>query len=97
MNVARAPILEGYLTIGLREISDAARTLDAEAVLTFSLLPPGLMRALIARIGHDAGLAGEMSQRDEVAAERAEIPRLGRRITRASSRRRSGQEDTPTV
>ncbi len=34
MNVARAPILEGYLTIGLREISAAAKTLDAEAVLT---------------------------------------------------------------
>ena len=34
MNVIRAPILEGYLTIELREISDAARTLDAEAVLT---------------------------------------------------------------
>jgi len=33
MNVARAPILEGYLTIGLREISPAAKTLDAEAVL----------------------------------------------------------------
>jgi internalin A len=32
---------------------------DAEAVLTFSLLPPGLMRALIARIGSDAGLAAE--------------------------------------
>ena len=33
MNVARAPILEGYLTIGLRDISPAAKTLDAEAVL----------------------------------------------------------------
>lgn len=33
MNVTRAPILEGYLTIELREISEAARTLDAEAVL----------------------------------------------------------------
>jgi internalin A len=32
---------------------------DAEAVLTFALLPPGLMRALIARIGNDAGLAAE--------------------------------------
>jgi internalin A len=32
---------------------------DAEAVLTFALLPPGLMRALIARIGSDAGLAAE--------------------------------------
>ena len=32
---------------------------DAEAVLTFDLLPPGLMRALIARIGSDAGLAAE--------------------------------------
>ena len=32
---------------------------DAEAVLTFALLPPGLMRALIARIGGDAGLAAE--------------------------------------
>jgi internalin A len=32
---------------------------DAEAVLTFSLLPPSLMRALIARIGSDAGLAAE--------------------------------------
>lgn len=32
---------------------------DAEAVLTFTLLPPGLMRALIARIGNDAGLAAE--------------------------------------
>jgi internalin A len=30
---------------------------DAEAVLTFALLPPGLMRALIAWIGSDAGLA----------------------------------------
>jgi internalin A len=32
---------------------------DAEAVLTFALLPPGLVRALIARIGNDAGLAAE--------------------------------------
>jgi internalin A len=32
---------------------------DAEAVLTFALLPPGLMRALIASIGGDAGLAAE--------------------------------------
>ena len=32
---------------------------DAGAVLTFALLPPGLMRALIARIGSDAGLAAE--------------------------------------
>ena len=32
---------------------------DAEAVLTFALLPPSLMRALIARIGSDAGLAAE--------------------------------------
>jgi internalin A len=32
---------------------------DAEAVLTFTLLPPGLMRALIARIGSEAGLAAE--------------------------------------
>ncbi len=34
MNVGRAPILEGYLTIALREISEAAKRLDAEAVLT---------------------------------------------------------------
>jgi len=33
MNVARAPILEGYLTIGLRDVSPAAKSLDAEAVL----------------------------------------------------------------
>jgi internalin A len=32
---------------------------DAEAVLTFALLPPGLIRALIAQIGSDAGLAAE--------------------------------------
>ena len=32
---------------------------DAEAVLTFALLPPGLIRALIARIGGEAGLAAE--------------------------------------
>jgi internalin A len=32
---------------------------DAQAVLTFDLLPPGLMRGLIARIGSDAGLAAE--------------------------------------
>jgi internalin A len=32
---------------------------DAKAVLTFALLPPGLMRAVIARIGSDAGLAAE--------------------------------------
>jgi internalin A len=35
---------------------------DAEAVLTFALLPPGLMRALIARIGNEAGLAAEYWQ-----------------------------------
>ncbi len=34
MNVSRAPILEGYLTVALREVSAAAKTLDAEAVLT---------------------------------------------------------------
>jgi len=32
---------------------------DAEAVLKFDLLPPGLMRALIALVGKDAGLAAE--------------------------------------
>jgi len=32
---------------------------DADAVLTFALLPPGLMRGLIARIGRVAGLAAE--------------------------------------
>jgi BirA family biotin operon repressor/biotin-[acetyl-CoA-carboxylase] ligase len=33
MNVTRAPILEGYLTIDLRDIAPGAKTLDAEAVL----------------------------------------------------------------
>jgi internalin A len=42
----------------LKLVWDEARP-DAEAVLTFALLPPGLMRALIARIGSDAGLAAE--------------------------------------
>jgi internalin A len=32
---------------------------DVKAGLTFDLLPPGLMRALIAQIGSDAGLAAE--------------------------------------
>lgn len=32
---------------------------DAEATLTFELLPPGLMRSLISRIGQRAGLAAE--------------------------------------
>ena len=32
---------------------------DAEATLTFELLPPGLMRSLISRIGEQAGLAAE--------------------------------------
>lgn len=32
---------------------------DAEVVLTFALLPPGLMRTLIVRIGSDAGPAAE--------------------------------------
>ena len=32
---------------------------DAEAILTFALLPPSLMRTLIAQIGSDAGLAAE--------------------------------------
>jgi internalin A len=32
---------------------------DAEAVLSFDLLPPGLMRTLIAKIGADAGFAGQ--------------------------------------
>jgi internalin A len=32
---------------------------DADPVLTFGRLPSGLMRALIARIGSDAGLAAE--------------------------------------
>ncbi len=51
---------------------------DAEAVLTFALLPPGLMRALIARIGSDAGLAAEYWRNgvcfyDEKTASRALI------------------------
>jgi internalin A len=51
---------------------------DAEAVLTFALLPPGLMRALIARIGSDAGLAAEywrdgLCFYDEKTASRALI------------------------
>jgi internalin A len=51
---------------------------DAEAVLTFALLPPGLMRALIARIGSDAGLAAEYWRDgvcfyDEATASRALI------------------------
>ncbi len=33
MNVIRAPILEGYLTIELREIAPGAKSLDPEAVL----------------------------------------------------------------
>ena len=32
---------------------------DAHATLTYELLPPGLMRALISRIGSEAGLAAE--------------------------------------
>ena len=32
---------------------------DAEATLTYELLPPGLMRSLISRIGEKAGLAAE--------------------------------------
>ena len=32
---------------------------DAEATLTYELLPPGLMRSLICRIGQQAGLAAE--------------------------------------
>jgi internalin A len=51
---------------------------DAEAVLTFDLLPPGLMRALTARIGSDAGLAAEYWRDgvcfyDEATASRALI------------------------
>jgi internalin A len=51
---------------------------DAEAVLTFALLPPGIMRALIARIGSDAGLAAEYWRDgvcfyDETTASRALI------------------------
>jgi internalin A len=42
----------------LKLVWDDAKA-NAEAVLKFSLLPPGLMRALIARIGSDAGLAAE--------------------------------------
>ncbi|MGZ3305485.1 MAG: biotin--[acetyl-CoA-carboxylase] ligase [Asticcacaulis sp.] len=34
MNIAAAPAIEGYLTIGLRDVSDAAKALDAHAVLT---------------------------------------------------------------
>jgi internalin A len=32
---------------------------DAEATLPYDLLPPGLMRSLISKIGHEAGLAAE--------------------------------------
>jgi internalin A len=32
---------------------------DAEATLTFELLPPGLMRSLISKVGEQAGLAAE--------------------------------------
>jgi internalin A len=51
---------------------------DAQAVLTFDLLPPGLMRALIAQIGSDAGLAAEYWREgvcfyDERTASRALI------------------------
>jgi internalin A len=51
---------------------------DAEVVLTFALLPPGLVRALIARIGSDAGLAAEYWRDgvcfyDETTASRALI------------------------
>jgi internalin A len=51
---------------------------DAEAVLTYALLPPGLMRALIARIGSEAGLAAEywrdgVCLYDEKTASRALI------------------------
>jgi internalin A len=42
----------------LKLVWDDAKA-NAEAVLKFSLLPHGLMRALIARIGSDAGLAAE--------------------------------------
>jgi internalin A len=51
---------------------------DAEAVITFALLPPGLMRALIAQIGSGAGLAAEywcagVCFYDEATASRALI------------------------
>jgi hypothetical protein len=61
----------------LKLIWDEARP-DAEAVLTFLLLPPTLMRALIAQIGSDAGLAAEYWRDgvcfyDELTASRALI------------------------
>ena len=61
----------------LRLVWDEASP-DAVAVLTFALLPPGLMRALIARIGSDAGLAAEYWREgvcfyDEKTASRALI------------------------
>ena len=61
----------------LKLVWDEARP-DGEAVLTFALLPPGLMRALIARIGSDAGLAAEYWRDgvcfyDETTASRALI------------------------
>jgi internalin A len=42
----------------LQLVWDEAKA-DAEAVLSFTMLPPGLICALIARIGSDAGLAAE--------------------------------------
>src|SRR4051794_7150026 len=49
---------DGETQARLKLVWDEANP-DAEAVLTFGLLPPGLMRALIARIGSGAGLAAE--------------------------------------
>lgn len=49
---------DGETDARLRLVWDDAEA-DAEAVLSFAMLPPGLMRALIARIGSAAGLAAE--------------------------------------
>jgi internalin A len=58
---------------------------DTEAVLSFNLLPPGLMRTLIARIGADAGFAGQywrdgLCLYDEETRSRADRAALDRRL-----------------
>jgi internalin A len=45
------------IALELRQKWDERR--DAEETLTYDLLPPGLMRSLISKIGEDAGLAAE--------------------------------------
>ena len=62
---------------------------DAEATLTYELLPPGLMRSLISRVGEEAGLSAEYWRDGFSTTGRRARVRLSSSVTPETGRAKS--------